>query len=69
MGPVWDNNPEYIPNPGIYKQAEICAIGLDLWQGKSGTIFDNVFMATTTKRLALLRHEEQDKAKREADKN
>lgn len=38
-------NPEYVPDPDLYKRDEICAIGFDLWQVKSGTIFDNVLIA------------------------
>jgi len=38
------DNPEYSPVPDLYKQKEICAIGFDLWQVKSGTIFDNVMI-------------------------
>merc|ERR1712008_134552 len=58
--PPMIDNPEYkgawvhpeIDNPehnaadadGIAKYAENCKIGLDLWQVKSGTIFDNVMI-------------------------
>merc|ERR1719262_244453 len=35
------DNPEYTPDSEIYKYDEICSVGLDLWQVKSGTIFDN----------------------------
>ncbi|KAF2353324.1 Calreticulin/calnexin [Trinorchestia longiramus] len=34
-------NPEYSPDSSLYLRKEICAVGLDLWQVKSGTIFDN----------------------------
>ncbi|KAI5644040.1 calreticulin family domain-containing protein [Phthorimaea operculella] len=36
------DNPEYTPDASLYKRDEICAVGLDLWQVKSGTIFDNI---------------------------
>lgn len=43
---VWKHpeidNPEYTPDANIYHREEICTVGLDLWQVKSGTIFDNV---------------------------
>jgi calreticulin len=39
------DNPDYVADPTIYKRDELCAVGLDLWQVKSGTIFDN-FMFT-----------------------
>lgn len=35
------DNPEYTADPELYKYDEICIVGLDLWQVKSGTIFDN----------------------------
>lgn len=38
------DNPEYSPDIQLYKRDEICAIGFDLWQVKSGTIFDNVLI-------------------------
>lgn len=34
-------NPEYAVDDSLYKKDEICVVGLDLWQVKSGTIFDN----------------------------
>lgn len=38
------DNPEYSPDPELYYKPEICTIGFDLWQVKSGTIFDNVLI-------------------------
>ncbi|XP_026472263.1 calreticulin [Ctenocephalides felis] len=38
------DNPEYVPDTQLYKRDEICAIGLDLWQVKAGTIFDNILI-------------------------
>ncbi|XP_065339862.1 calreticulin isoform X1 [Cloeon dipterum] len=38
------DNPEYKPDANLYKRDEICGIGFDLWQVKSGTIFDNVLI-------------------------
>jgi len=35
------DNPDYVADPELYKYDDICAVGLDLWQVKSGTIFDN----------------------------
>lgn len=40
---VWKHpeidNPEYSPDSALYLREEICQVGLDLWQVKSGTIF------------------------------
>jgi len=42
---VWKHpeidNPEYTPDSELYAREEICTVGLDLWQVKSGTIFGN----------------------------
>ncbi|XP_017139797.1 calreticulin [Drosophila miranda] len=38
------DNPEYIPDNKLYLRKEICKLGFDLWQVKSGTIFDNVLI-------------------------
>ncbi|KAI8773779.1 calreticulin-like [Biomphalaria glabrata] len=35
------DNPEYKEDPNLYSYEDFGAIGLDLWQVKSGTIFDN----------------------------
>ena len=37
-------NPEYQTDDKLYKYDEICSIGFDLWQVKSGTIFDNILI-------------------------
>ncbi|TDG46191.1 hypothetical protein AWZ03_007399 [Drosophila navojoa] len=38
------DNPEYSPDDKLYLRNEICTLGFDLWQVKSGTIFDNVLI-------------------------
>lgn len=40
------DNPEYSPDDKLYLYKDIGAIGFDLWQVKSGTIFDNIFVGT-----------------------
>jgi calreticulin len=37
-------NPDYKPNPTLYAFEDFGAIGFDLWQVKSGSIFDNVLI-------------------------
>jgi len=73
------DNPEYVPDDKIYLHPEICGIGFDLWQVKSGTIFDNVLVTDDVEfakeQLKSLKDtqegekkmkEEQDKAERDA---
>jgi len=38
-------NPEYAADDKLYKRKEMGVIGLDLWQVKSGTIFDNFLVS------------------------
>nr|QKQ30339.1 calreticulin [Pachycrepoideus vindemmiae] len=38
------DNPEYVTDPDLYRQKEVCIVGFDLWQVKSGTIFDNILL-------------------------
>jgi len=35
------DNPDYTPDDNLYEREDMCHVGLDLWQVKSGTIFDN----------------------------
>ena len=39
------DNPDYYEDKEIYLVSDLGAIGLDLWQVKSGTIFDNFFVS------------------------
>jgi len=38
------DNPEYTPDPLMYKYDDIGAVGFEIWQVKSGTIFDNIIV-------------------------
>ena len=38
------DNPEYVADDNLYKYADIGVLGFDLWQVKSGTIFDNILI-------------------------
>jgi len=35
------DNPDYVEDSNLYLREDMCHVGLDLWQVKSGTIFDN----------------------------
>ncbi|XP_030061819.1 calreticulin [Microcaecilia unicolor] len=45
------DNPEYIAEANVYRFDNIGVIGLDLWQVKSGTVFDN-FLITNDEQFA-----------------
>merc|ERR1712066_26741 len=38
------DNPEYVDDDKVYKYDDFGFIGLDLWQVKSGSIFDNLII-------------------------
>ncbi|CAB3243848.1 unnamed protein product [Arctia plantaginis] len=42
-------NPEYTHDANLYKREELCVVGVDLWQVKSGTIFDNFFFGNDSR--------------------
>lgn len=37
-------NPEYKPEPNLYLFKDIGAVGIDIWQVKAGSIFDNILI-------------------------
>merc|ERR1711918_278701 len=45
---VWEakliDNPKYVADDSLYKYANFGAVGIDIWQVKSGTIFDNLLI-------------------------
>ncbi|XP_041358228.1 calreticulin-like [Gigantopelta aegis] len=43
------DNPEYSPDENLYKYSDIGSIGFDLWQVKSGSIFDNILITDDEK--------------------
>jgi len=47
MGSSRDDNPEYVPDDTLYSYDSFGAIGIDIWQVKSGTIFDNVLITNS----------------------
>merc|ERR1719217_1356410 len=81
---VWEakkiDNPEYVDDDEIYKFDEFGFIGFDLWQGKGGTIFDNIIITDdkaeadafagkwkTLSEVEKAKKEEDDKKKAEED--
>merc|ERR1719476_535907 len=77
---VWEAkkiaNPEYVDDDKVYKYDDFGFVGLDLWQVKGGTIFDN-FIITDDKAEAdnfakiwkeLSEHEKAEKKKEDDSK-
>lgn len=60
------DNPEYSEDSELYLREEVCAVGLDLWQVKSGTIFDNFLITDDTEYAA--KEAEGVKATQEGEK-
>ncbi|KAM3722742.1 Calreticulin [Dirofilaria immitis] len=38
------NNPDYVPDPNLYLYDDIGAIGIELWQVNSSTVYDNIII-------------------------
>jgi calreticulin len=61
------DNPEYKADPTIAQYSDIGAVGFDLWQVKSGTIFDNI-LVTDSEATANTFLEETYDATKDAEK-
>jgi len=42
-------NPDYTPDPNLYRFKDLGSIGIDVWQVKAGTIFDNIIVTDSLK--------------------
>merc|ERR1712178_502057 len=76
---IWEakliDNPKYVADDSLYKYANFGAVGIDIWQVKSGTIFDNILITDDVdyakqhaEKTWKAKKEEEDKAKKEAEK-
>jgi calreticulin len=59
-------NPEYKEDPNLYHFADSGAVGIDLWQVKSGSIFDNVLVSDDAADAAALFKDYKSKIDQEA---
>jgi len=57
------DNPDYVEDPNLYLYKDFGAIGFDLWQVKSGTIFDNVIITDSVERAEEFAKETWSKTK------
>jgi calreticulin len=48
-------NPEYVADSSIYKFNDIGAVGIELWQVKAGTHFDNIIVTDSLAEADALR--------------
>jgi calreticulin len=51
------DNPDFVPNPNLYSFKGIGAIGLEIWQVKAGTIFDNILVTDSVEEAEAARKE------------
>jgi len=58
-------NPEYTPDDKLYKYDEICSVGIDIWQVKSGTIFDNILISDSEAEADVIQNEILERIKQE----
>jgi calreticulin len=57
------DNPEYSEDPNLYLFKDMGVIGFDLWQVKSGTIFDNIIITDSVQRAEEFGNETWGKTK------
>ncbi|CAF1276606.1 unnamed protein product [Rotaria sordida] len=57
------DNPDYVEDQNLYLYKDISVIGFDLWQVKSGTIFDNIIITDSVKRAEEFGNETWGKTK------
>jgi calreticulin len=60
-------NPDFVANPDLYSYEDFGAIGLDLWQVKSGSVFDNIIITDSVDEAESFMKETYSKNK-EAEK-
>jgi len=49
------DNPAYVPDDKLYEYKNFGAIGIEIWQVKAGTIFDNILLTDSTEEAAVAR--------------
>merc|ERR1712048_793149 len=63
------DNPEYEEDTTLYAFESFCGIGFDLWQVKSGTIFDNVLITDDIEEAKKKADEEAKNSEPEDDED
>jgi len=59
------DNPDYVPDDKLYKYDEICGVGIDVWQVKAGTIFDNILIGDDEAEADVIQNEILERIKEE----
>lgn len=57
------DNPDYVEDPNLYLYKDIGVVAFDLWQVKSGTIFDNLIITDSVQRAEEFAKETWGKTK------
>lgn len=58
-------NPEYTSDDKLYKYDEICGVGIDIWQVKAGTIFNNILIGDSEEEADVIQNEILERIKLE----
>jgi len=62
------DNPDYKEDSNLYRYSDIGAVGIDIWQVKNGTIFDNIIVTDSIAEAEKLMEDTYGKTK-DAEKN
>jgi calreticulin len=62
-------NPEYAPDSSIYSFSDFAGVGIDIWQVKSGSIFDNIIISDDVDEVNafIKKHDNRDDEKASFD--
>jgi calreticulin len=62
------DNPDYVDHKDLYKYDDFGGVGIDVWQVKSGTIFDNIIIADSLDEVKAFGESTFPKSSRDAEK-
>lgn len=60
-------NPDFKEDPSVYKYADFSTVGIDVWQVKSGTIYDDILVTDSVEEAEKERNELLERMKKEKE--
>jgi len=62
-------NPEYVEDKDIYVQKDVGSVGIEIWQVKAGSIFDNIIVTDDIKEAEKFGKENFPSKSKDAEKS
>jgi len=60
-------NPDYVEDPSVAKYKDFSVAGIDVWQVKSGTIFDDILVTDSVEEAETIRKQLLEECKKEKE--